>query len=320
MDTGDFFDKVGEKFGRNTPFTEIAENAARTRSELAKAAGVNPENYYVVTGNHDLPSTPVLQDGKPIYKTEVLEKMNALSPDQRVEFESKLVQEINADPSKLRQYVVQNIQESDRDIWRKAHEKYGLRLVTSTPNERGSITLPGENFETVLRHFPVNSGPAMSQIADPISQDKLKFERLDSTVGRQIGADIHTKPGNIVGLNIDGNIPLQTVMTPTLGGETSPDVDTGFLLIDGQGHANFLAFEKGTAVFQQEHEIVPAQGIRTLAELEQQQYGLKNKANGQQQTNTQNLERNADQAKTETNKPDAPLEVGNSISERNAQQ
>ncbi len=336
IDMGDFLEKVGDQFkGKRPTYKEKAEVIARLRSKLARSAGVDPDKYFVVTGNHDIPDTvPVTTaDGKPVVRkkessnfseaeakllssnpeiqealqhfgekratpdqvadvldrrselvskaksekpklssaeadalvqtdrgiTKKLKEGTPLSTEESVSFENdvkirkKLVdgqpltegEKVRVDDTNtafLRKLVDLKPSEADIQTWKDAHEKYGLRLVTSSPDERWIGEIPGLPGKTVLRHFPANDGPVAQDIVDPKDRHKLEFFKLDAGVRTQIGADIHQGEESIRGENWEDGERLDTIFAPAVGGKIYENGERGILIIDAKRQIESIAF------------------------------------------------------------------------------
>ncbi len=258
------------------PFEKVAEQVAAQRAELADIAGIPRENYYVVTGNHDLRDTVPARDinGNLILRQKKMENFTAekaaeitsdpllqnvlmnLEKDRpSLEQVEKIIQEASnvgkdKDPAFLRKFVDLEPSAEDVKIWKEAHAKYGISVATDSPSAETTVTLPGESFKTVLRHFPVNGGEAIAKAVHGSDHGKLKAQERESDVGREIGADIH-QPAVVDGENHTPNaqgehIRQQTVLAPALGGGTyagDGESTNGFLLLGPDREVKFRQFD-----------------------------------------------------------------------------
>ncbi len=261
------------------PFAKVAEQVAAQRADLADIAGIARENYYVVTGNHDLRDTvPVRSaDGNPVVRTKPMKNFSEKEATDIAEATGEpLLKEIllhcgddpkirptpaqaakiiethprGKDPAFLRSFVDLEPSAEDVKIWKEAHAKYEITIATDSPSAEATVTLPGENFKTVLRHFPVNGGAAIAKAVHGSDHGKLKSQERESDVGREIGADIH-QPAVVDGENHTVNakgeyLRQQTVLAPALGGGTyagNGESTNGFLLLGPDREVKFSQFD-----------------------------------------------------------------------------
>jgi hypothetical protein len=275
VDTGDFLDKVGERGGGT--FREIAHSIARSRLELARDAGIDPKNYFVVTGNHDLPATPVFEGGRPKLKksirafdAESAKRTTAGLPDAeaiaeklvtgQTPTEKELAPLLSKRPDLIRTFVETEISDADIKIWKEAHDSAGLTLLTDSPDQEWTGKLPGEEFDTVLKHYPVNDGPNLRELVNKRDVKKLKERERSGDVGRQIGADIHTL-GVVEGENWNSGRRFQTIQAPAVGGGIDEGGRNGFLLLGADQQVEFLQFDPGTATISESRVIPTKKGV-----------------------------------------------------------
>ena len=281
VDMGDFYDKAG---GLNAGSSEqevagFANRVAQERLALAKAAGIDPRNYIAVTGNHDLPTRPVIKNGKFVPK-ENIEKFDADVAKKATEgldgaesvrkkletgetpTEAEITALLQKNPSLARKLVECDYSNADIALWKKAHRDAGIMLVTVRQTKEWIGKLPNEEMKTVLKHFVVNDGPNMRRVVAESDVPKLKEsggKQRAGDVGRQVGGDIHTL-GIVQGENWQSGGPFQTILNPTLGAGTAGR--NGFLLLGADQHVELLEFEPGTTTITHNKNIIIQKGAQ----------------------------------------------------------